>query len=114
MRDVCLARLYINKAQSAADLGHEFSISFSEYKRLMCRKTCTYSGLRFRNKGFSSRSLDRIDNSKGYISGNVAAVCVGINSIKSQWENPIVDIDEVSMMKVLISLKKIRNKKGES
>lgn len=37
-------------------------------------------------KPFNGASLDRIDSSIGYIKGNVQLVCMGINLMKSDWE----------------------------
>ena len=111
--DATLCRLYINKASNANNDGHEFTLTFSEYKRVVKRKTCALSGITFSNykagdKSFTALTLDRLDNSKGYISGNVIAVCNGINTLKSQWENPVALMNEKIVAKVLKNLKRLR------
>lgn len=93
--DIELAVRYANKAEMAKGKHLDFTISFAEYKRLHSLKRCAYSGLEFcgytDNKPdnlFTCRTLDRIDASKGYVPGNVVAVCQGVNNLKSVWENP--------------------------
>ena len=107
MDDITLAKKYVNKHNSSRDRGLEFSLSLSEYKRLINRKICAYTGLRFKggseNKWYNL-TLERIDNTKGYISGNVIPVCSGINQFKSVIEagnNPI-DIPMVERMFAVI------------
>jgi hypothetical protein len=118
MDDVVLARKYVKKADRAKKSGTEFTLSFSEYKRLMNRKTCAYSGLRFSEldehnawkNPWLGITLDRIDNSKGYIPGNVVPICNGINQLKSQWENPMIPLDEKMTIKIITKLALLRNK----
>ena len=80
----------------------------------MSRKTCAYSGSSFDVPKSSSkyirnwyrRTLDRIDSSKGYIKGNVVAVCNGINQFKSVIENkdtPLTMSDAEKIMTKIMS-----------
>jgi hypothetical protein len=87
--DITIARRYAAKADQARDNGHEFLLSFNEYKRLVKRKKCYYTSIPFlQGDKQLGLSLDRIDNSKGYVSGNVVACLKTINTIKSSLENP--------------------------
>ena len=107
--DVELARKFVKKHDRALKAGIEFSLTFGEYKRITKRKMCAYSGIPFSpinfDKGWKypwrGLTLDRIDNKKGYISGNVVPVCHGINQLKSQWEDPNLTLTEEITIKVI-------------
>lgn len=107
MNDIHIAKLYIRKVTKAEQSGHEFTLTFNQYKRLMLRKTCYYSGIPLTpgpNPGETatqtSRTLDRIDNSLGYIEGNVVAACRGVNQFKAtlESEDSIVDFNLLSTL----------------
>lgn len=106
MDDLHIARKYVAKADQAKSLGHDFELTFTEYKRLILKKTCAYSGLPFSPvvNTWSSRTLDRIDNSLGYVSGNVVACTHGMNQIKSQAENPAIPIDLKTLAKGVVKM----------
>ena len=118
MDEVRLAKMYVTKAERAEKKGIEFTLSFAQYKRLMTRKTCAYSGLRFSELNekrawkieWLGLTLDRIDNLKGYVPGNVVPVCNGINQIKSQWENPCIPIDEKMTIRIIAKIALAKNK----
>ena len=87
------ANKYCNKVRGSLQRGLEFNLSLSEYKRLMARKTCYYTGIRMTQSVAQKQigtdvTLDRIDSTKGYIKGNVVACCYRANGFKAQWENP--------------------------
>ena len=92
--DIYAAKKYINKIKHASDSGIEFSLSLFEFKRIVSKKLCFYTGVIMSKPiGESSAkdsdlTLDRIDNSKGYVSGNVVACTKAANNIKAIWENP--------------------------
>ena len=50
-------------------------------KQLMTRKTCYYTGTKFTDT--IVRSIDRVDNDKGYFDNNIVVCTVKINSIKN-------------------------------
>jgi hypothetical protein len=90
-KDLEFAHKYIQKSQSAGDRGIDFSLTFSEYKKLLSRKTCAYTGATMNSlrESPNQRTLDRFDSSKGYISGNVYAVTVQANAVKNLlFEDP--------------------------
>jgi hypothetical protein len=117
-KDVELAKKYITKATRAEKANIDFELSFFEYKKLMNRKTCAYSGLVFSEVNeknewkhpWQGRTIDRIDNSKGYISGNVVAVCNGVNKLKSQWEDPNLIFDANLTLKIIKNAEKYLKK----
>lgn len=91
-KDVAIAKSYATKAKGAKDRGHDFTLSFAQYKKLRNTRVCFYTGvditpsLTERPQG-SSHTLDRVDCSRGYVPGNVVACCHSANSLKSSWEN---------------------------
>lgn len=68
---------------SADKRNKEFNLTFTDVKRLLKRKTCYYTGLKFNpddtNLGLT---IDRIDNKLGYVKGNVVSCCNAVNSLK--------------------------------
>ena len=119
MCDLQVAKWYVNKARSARKLGHEFTLTFVEFKRLAAKKKCAFTGIPLTRAvdtngivQFDTRTIDRLDNTKGYITGNVAAVCFGANQFKSQWENP-TNILTVKMIRgILNNTEKLIEKGG--
>ncbi len=91
--DLKLARNYIGKADNARSRGIEFSLSFTAYKNLMRAKKCQVTGTILTDPRpqkdllATDRTIDRIDSKKGYVSGNVMAVCHAVNGFKSFFEN---------------------------
>jgi hypothetical protein len=61
--------------------GHIFTISFKTYKELILLP-CEYCGGQLNEQGLG---LDRIDNLKGYIEGNVVPCCKTCNIMKNSF-----------------------------
>lgn len=80
--------------ENAKSSGHEFTLSLFEFKKIVSRKTCFYTGIEMRKPigknscEWNDLTLDRVDSTKGYVSGNVVACIHSANSIKGVWENP--------------------------
>lgn len=98
MNDIDLAKKYIEKADSAFKLGHEFTLTFNQYKKLMLAKRCHYTGIKL-NKFDDTKTmdktykafvvtLDRVDNAMGYTAENTVACAKCINTFKGNIENP--------------------------
>lgn len=97
-----LPRRRYNKAQQSARLRIiPFSLSLEEYLQLVkegtpchygCGNTVTGSGI----------GLDRLDNSQGYIRGNVVPCCGVCNVVKGAF------ISEVEMAEIVKLLKSLR------
>ena len=101
MNDIQIAKGYINKLKNAKRRGIAFDLPLLTFINLMKAKRCKYTGVKLTDpihgiplKG-TDRTVDRIDPTKGYVKGNVAAVCYLANKFKGQWENPesILTID---------------------
>ena len=118
MTDVEIARRFVKKHDRAIKSDHEFTLTFFEYKKIVSKKTCAYSGIPFSALGenrewlneWTGLTLERIDNSKGYVSGNVVPVCGGINQIKAQWENPQLPLDEKMTIRIIENISKMKKK----
>lgn len=91
--DIQIARNYTAKADNARSRGIEFGLSFTAYKNLVRAKKCKVSGVLLTTPRpqkellATDRTIDRIDSRKGYVSGNVMAVCHGVNNFKAFFEN---------------------------
>ena len=85
MNDIEIARKYLHKAQSSKDRGLDFTMTFTAFKNVCRAKRCYYTGIVLTNK---TRSFDRIDNSLGYVKGNVVACDRDFNTFKGHIENP--------------------------
>jgi hypothetical protein len=81
-----------NKA-SAKSRGYKYSLTKQNMRNLMAENYCQYSGHPFADdeKHSFHLTLERIDNSKGYVPGNVIPVCQLANKIKSNL-NTIDDL----------------------
>lgn len=79
--DLIVARKYVALAQGASKRDIEVSISFAELKKVMKTDTCHFTGKQLNdiNEDYNQHSLDRIDNEKGYVKGNVVACSRGFN-----------------------------------
>lgn len=103
--DISIARRYMSKADNARTRGIEFGLSFTAFKNLMRAKKCYYTGVELTQpiskNGMKStdRTIDRIDSTKGYVSGNVVACCHAANQMKAMWEgNPSMGFEEVKKL----------------
>jgi hypothetical protein len=90
MCDIKIAQWYINKFNSARDRGIDFSMSIVTLRNISLAKKCYFTGLPLDDK---TRTIDRVDNKRGYVKGNVVACHTSFNSLKSLIENPINNLD---------------------
>ena len=81
--DVDIIKKYQSIMSSALTRKLEFDISFAEFKRIYNQKKCFYTNKKLQHGGNGNFSIDRVDNSKGYISGNIVACDTKFNSLKS-------------------------------
>lgn len=111
--DISIAISYTRKAR---DCKHEFSLTFAEYKRLWNTKRCYYTGavLPLRGKKWDDTekwnrpTIDRVDNTKGYVTGNVVVCSYSFNQLKAIWENPL---NAVTVSNIKSAMKKLENRK---
>lgn len=91
-----LKKEILNRArQRCLKSGIEFSITICDFE---IPRTCPVLGIELalantRGGLFNSPSLDRIDNNKGYISGNIQIISKRANTIKSD-----ASIEEIEML----------------
>lgn len=78
-----LVNKYCQLKESARSRDLEFSLVLKDIKKLLTKKTCYYTGIPF-GVNQLRRTIDRIDNTKGYISGNVVACTYAANQFKEQ------------------------------
>lgn len=95
MTDYEVATRYIKKMDLVNKSGGVFELTFNQFKRLITAKNCRYTGLKlkhYRNNTVKLDplhvTLDRIDNSLGYVHGNVVPCAHFYNEFKSILENP--------------------------
>lgn len=89
---------YTTSKNKAKIRNQEWDLTFEEYKELRS-KNCHYCSGPLPE---SSRGLDRLDNSKGYIKDNVVPCCYGCNNLKSNV------LSEKETLKVVELLKELR------
>ena len=106
MEDIEIARKYVEFYDSRTKEGKSVELSFTSFKNLMRAKKCAYTGVKLTDKEpgkqrASDRTIDRIDNSNGYVKGNVVAVCFSANNFKSRLENPNSLLTPYMLMKII-------------
>lgn len=111
--DVKLAKRYLDKSKNAQKRKLEFTLTFSDYKRLSKIKRCQYSGIVLVDEfsedpgiAWRRRSLERVDNTKGYTRENTIVICQGINQFKSTWEDPTNPLDLKMVTKIVSNINK--------
>lgn len=86
-----VARKWVQLHESALRRGKEFNLTHSDVRKLLSRKTCTYTGIRFEYTPSECingvdpycRTIDRLDPNKGYVKGNVFAITHMANQMKN-------------------------------
>lgn len=117
--ELWVADYYKSKSQSCKDSGKEFKLNLVAFRNLCRTQKCPYTGLvltvpRKDRPLPSDFSIDRIDNSKGYVKGNVMAVSRAANNFKSIFENNNYPLDMLTAQKVLTKMCKVVTKVKES
>ena len=91
--DLYAAKHLVWKAENAKKRGIEFNLTVASMKNLLSAKKCYYTGIGLtKSTGngemrLSDATIDRIDVTKGYTSGNVVACCHAANQMKNQFES---------------------------
>lgn len=91
--DLYCAMKLQRKAENARQRGVEFKMTFTMMRNILRAKKCYYTGLpltRARDgkpiRG-SDLTIDRVDNTIGYVPGNVVASSHAANSLKAMVES---------------------------
>lgn len=91
--------------ENAERRGKDFSLSLMSVANLLKTKRCYYTGRPitfFREEGCEPASVDRVDNAKGYITGNVVACSSRVNAAKND-----LSIDELKkIVKIMERIQK--------
>ena len=92
MNDYDLASFYKFKNDTAKQRGIEFDLSLSQFKRILRRISNWEQG----SKNPHRVTLDRLDNSLGYVEGNVVVCSWIANNIKARFEgdNSSLTVDQ--------------------
>lgn len=83
LESVLSKRLYILK--SANSRGLDFNLTDANIRKLLNTKVCYYTGVTFNenNDPLNIRTFERVDDTKGYVQGNVVVVTLRANRIKN-------------------------------
>jgi len=92
--------------QSAVDRGKDFKLTLEDVRKLMLVKKCYYLNVDLEDNYYDQvkatpheRTIDRIDNNKGYIKGNVVSCSRKANQLKNLvFESGFSDPDEIVML----------------
>lgn len=101
--DLTVAKKMLQIKKSGDERGISFDLSFAETKKLLTSKYCFFTKVELNeiDQDPNKRSFDRIDNTKGYINGNVVACTTIFNQRKGN-----ITIEDI---KLLYKLFKRRN-----
>lgn len=98
--DADVAKKYAEKFTNAIKRGIEFDLSFTDMKALMRQKHCFYTGvpLVFGPDSTGAQqsnqfTIERLDNTKGYVKGNVVAC----SFIANQWKSIVVEQNKLGL-----------------
>lgn len=76
-------RTRLNRTRkSAAERHKDFNLDFDYLRNILNQPVCAYSGEIFKSSGPDSLSLERWDNDKGYVKGNVIPVKAKYNHLR--------------------------------
>lgn len=79
------AQLY----KSAKNRNKEFDLELKDVAELLLTKKCYYTGVDFEKEGDLKKTIDRVDNARGYVKGNVVACTFLANNVKEMlFEKP--------------------------
>lgn len=103
--DLIIAKKLIQLSKSAEERNIEFNVSFKKLKSLWKLKRCQITGLEFQHEPGTmqelNKSIDRLDNSKGYVDDNIIVCTQGLNSRKGA----------LTTEEVVLIYKKLKQKK---
>lgn len=113
LTDVQIATKLLQLQTSAKSRGIDFNLSLKTVKQLLSRKTCHYTGVKFQPGTNFQRTIDRVDNNKGYVDGNVVACTRYINQLKTNITLKQFEQFNKGIQKVLHPVKRVKAKANE-
>jgi len=83
-KDLQIAKKFVSLEKSAKKRGLDLNLSLTSLRNIFKAKKCFYTGTTFVQKegNIHSRTIDRVNNTKGYVTGNVVACTFEFNSRK--------------------------------
>jgi len=91
---VLVAEKYIQLYKSAMKRNKEFNLDVRDVGILLRKKKCFYTDIHFESTPNNHRTIDRVDNTKGYVKGNVVAATHFANQYKNDmFERPSNELD---------------------
>lgn len=78
---------YSHTKSRAKKYGKEFAITLEQFTETNS-KPCYYCNDKYRANEQTGSGLDRLDNSKGYVPGNIVSCCGHCNYLKSDCYSP--------------------------
>jgi hypothetical protein len=80
---VHVAKKLVQLFKSARKRNLEFGLDHEDVAALLATERCHYTDEVMKNSGLQQRTIDRLDNSRGYIKGNVVACTYQSNQLKA-------------------------------
>lgn len=110
-----LTNKYLRKIDNAKSRKIEFNLTYAEYKRIMTRKRCAYTGFTLTlhttgNPVGNDVTLERIDETKGYTLENCIAVSYTANNVKSVFENTGAPLNVNDAIRMFANIDKLKKK----
>ena len=113
--DKYVATYYCNKIQSSKDRNIAFNLTLNQVKNMLRAKVCPYTGLKLTHRGCNAPrarhtdvTIDRMDSSKPYETGNVIACSKKANDAKSAFESAF----PANAVEMIHQFSKLLHKKG--
>ena len=91
--DYEIADKFINLTNSAKSRNKEFNLTLTSVRNLLKSKKCYYTGVELTRGKHGNLSIDRVDNDKGYVKGNVVACDTTFNKLKDD-----LTVDQIKAM----------------
>lgn len=118
-KDIAIAEKYLNKVKNAKDRNIPFNLSLTSFKNIQRAKKCYFTGIDLVDTPDqpNSRTIDRIDPTKGYEKGNVVACSLAANKFKAIIETTQNGLNKSQTEKVIkkcYNLKVVGVKKKKS
>ena len=116
--EVQLATKFVRTFESATRRSHDFTLTFAQYKKIMSRKTCFYTGVAFAKPVVYTKgdkvppnaiTIDRKDPAIGYVFSNCVASTHLANQTKNLFEH---DPEKIAIIPSI--LKKMETIKNET
>lgn len=98
MNNTAIAKCFVEKSATSNARKKKFDMSFLTFANLKRQTHCAYSGVEF-NASNNHFTFERIDNSIGYVDGNVIAVESRYNHARGNFENSTQVVEYIRSIK---------------